>query len=170
MDLLNCPKCNKEVDATAEYCPSCGCKIKKKKVNPKMVIIPIILVVIICTVCIIKVVVDSGSPAKQAVKLINADYGKDIDISAVYYNEEQNGCIVEFTSNGIEDVACVHLEEKLIGYESEYEALAEKMDTAYSYEDKQKYALQIIEYPYDALWVYNLYMYGTSGSGWKKVE
>lgn len=60
--------------------------------------------------------------------------------------------------------------EKLIGYESEYEALAEKMDTAYSYEDKQKYALQIIEYPYDALWVYNLYMYGTSGSGWKKVE
>ncbi len=46
MDLLNCPKCNKEVDSIAEYCPSCGCKIKKRKVNPKMVIIPIILVVI----------------------------------------------------------------------------------------------------------------------------
>lgn len=170
MDLLNCPKCNKEIDGIAEYCPSCGCKIKKKKVNPKVFIIPIILIAMICIVGGVKIVIDSGSPAKQAIKLVNADYGKDIDISAIYYNEEQNGCIVEFTSNGIKDVACVHLEDNSIGYESEYEELAEKMDTAYSDGDKQKYASEIVDYPYDVFWVYNLYMYGTSESGCEKVE
>ncbi len=171
MALIKCPECGKEISDTIEQCPYCGYRIKNKNtINKKLLIVPIAIFIIVCVICIIKLFSNNGSPVNQAIKIIEADYGKDVNITAVYYNKEQNGCIIEFTSSGISDVACVHLDDKSIGYESEYDALAEKMDTAYSDEDKQKYALQIIEYPYDALWVYDLFMNGTSRSEWEKVQ
>ena len=35
---------------------------------------------------------------------------------------------------------------------------------------QEKYASELIEYPYDALWVFNLTMKGTADSGWKKID
>lgn len=136
-----------------------------------MFIIPIVIVAIICVLCVVKLFINNGSPASQAVKIVKEDYGEDVNITAVYYNKEQNGCIVEFTSNGIPDVACVYLNDKFVGYESVYEKISENVnDASLSNEEKQKYAIQAIEYPYDAVWVYDLFMNGTSGSEWEKVQ
>ena len=172
MALVKCPECGHEISDAVKQCPNCGCKIKEKKsINKKMVIIPVIIVLLICIVAIIKIVVNNGSPAKQAISIIKSDYGKNVEISAIYYSEEQNGCIIEFSDNGISDVACVNLEDKSIGYESVQEEISEKVnDTSLSKEELQKYATQVIEYPYDALWVYDLFMNGTSGSSWEKIQ
>lgn len=69
------------------------------------------------------------------------------------------------------DIACVHLEDKSIGYESIFLKMGEKMnDILLSDEERQKYATRIIEYPYDAIWVYSVIANGTSGKEWKKVQ
>lgn len=172
MAFIKCPECKKDISDTVEQCPHCGYKIKQKKsVNKKLIFIPVVIVLLICIVGIVKIIGNDGKPAKQAIKIIKSDYGNSVEISAVYYNKEQNGCIIEFSNNGISDVACVNLEDNSIGYESVYEDISTKInDTSLSEEEIQKYATQVIEYPYDALWVYDLFMNGTSGSEWEKVQ
>ena len=176
MALIKCPECDKEISDTIEQCPHCGYQIKKKNpINKKLLIVPSAIVVIVCVFCVVKMFSNNENPANQAIKIIEADYGKKVNITAVYYNEEQNGCIIEFTSNGLPDIACVHLEDESIGYKSINEKMSEILsekinDPLLSNEKKQKYALQTVEYPYDALWVYDLHMNGTSGSEWEKVH
>lgn len=172
MALINCPECKKEISDTIEQCPHCGYKIKRKKsVNKKLLVILIAIVAIICVLYVVKLFISDSSLASQAVNVIKADYGKDVNITAIYFNKEQNGCIIEFTSGGISDVACVHLDDKSVGYESVYDKISENVnDPSLSDKEKQEYAIQVIEYPYDALWVYDLFMNGTNGSGWEKVQ
>ena len=113
----------------------------------------------------------TNDPSEKAIKILENDYGKNIEITALYYNESQDGCIVEFISDGKEDVACVHLDSEKVGYESKYEELSQKMqDASNSSKQKEKYASELIEYPYDALWVFNLTMKGTADSGWEKID
>lgn len=35
--IINCPKCNAEVSATAAFCGSCGCKLKEESENPSTI-------------------------------------------------------------------------------------------------------------------------------------
>lgn len=173
MALIKCSECGKEISDTAKRCPNCGYKDERKaKRNKKIFIIPVsIVVILMCIFCILKLIDNNNSPANQTIKIIELDYGKNINITSIFYNEEQNGCIIEFSSGGVSDVACVHLKDKTIGYESVYENMSEKSnDLSLSDSDKQKYAVQIIEYPYDAMWVYDLFANGTSGSKWEKVQ
>lgn len=170
MALIKCPECGKEMTDAVKSCPHCGYNIGKKQ-QIKIFATFAGVVALICIVCAVKLFGDSGNPAKQAIKIIEADYGENISIISVFYNEEQNGCIIEFTNGGASDVACIHLDDKSIGYESVYEDILEKSNDLFlSDEEKQKYAMQIIEYPYDAVWVYNLFMNGTSGSNWEKLQ
>jgi len=167
MALIKCPECGKEISDTAKICPECGYKIKK--VNRKVYIIITIIVIIIGIIFGGKIF--GNNAAKQARKILELDYGKQVNITSIFYNEEQKGCIIEFSSGGVSDVACVHLKDKTIGYESVYENMSEKSnDLSLSDSDKQKHAMQIIEYPYDAMWVYDLFANGTSGSKWERVQ
>lgn len=173
MALVKCPECGKIISDTSRSCPECGYKDERKgKSNKKIFIIPVsIIVILMCIFCIIRLIENNNSPANQAIKIIELDYGKNVNITSIFYNEKQNGCIIEFSSGGVSDVACVHLKDKTIGYESVYENISEKFsDLSLSDSDKRKYAVQLTEYPYDAVWVYNLHAYGTSGSKWEKVQ
>lgn len=176
MALIKCPECGKEISDKESSCPDCGYKEKRKiKVNKKILITSIALGVIVCVICVVKMFNNNESPANQAIKIMEADLGKKVNIISIYYNEKQNGCIIEFTSNGMSDVACVHLDDKSIGYESMFDKMAEVLsekinDPSLSDKEKQKFAKQAVEYPYDALWVYDLHMNGTSKSEWKKVK
>ncbi len=176
MALIKCSECGKEIGDTIAQCPHCGYRIKKKNpINKKMLIVSVVIVVMVCVICVIKMFSNNDSPANQAINIIEADFGKKVNIIAIYYNEEQNGCIIEFTSNGMSDVACVHLDDKSIGYESMFDKMAEVFsekinDPSLSDKEKQNYAKQAVEYPYDAAWVYNLHRNGTRGSGWEKVK
>lgn len=167
-----CKQCGSEISDDSIFCMMCGCKIpEKKRANKKMIVILVLFFLIICGVGIILILGGSGNPAKQAIKIIEDDYGKKVNITAVYYNEEENGCIVEFTSGGIEDEACVHLDDKTVGYVSVYEELTDKMqDESLSREEQQKYAKEIVNYPYDVFWVYNLVMHGPEASDWEKIQ
>lgn len=170
--LDKCPKCGKEIGNTIGRCTYCGYRLKRRNpIRKKLLIILSVIIIILCVICVVNFFSNNGTPLNQAVRIIEEDYGKDINITAVYYNEEQNGCIIEFMYHGISDVACVHLEDQSIGYESIYEEMTEKInDTSLSDEEKQKYAAQVIGYPYDALWVYDLFMNGTNESEWEKVQ
>lgn len=174
MAFIQCPECGKEINNAVGQCPDCGYLIKKKNpVNKKLAVILIAsaIVTILCVICVVKLVSNNGGPAKQAIKIIEEDYGKSVDIKAIYYNEEQEGCVIEFTCDGMSDIACIDLEEKSIGYESVFLKMGEKMnDTSLSDEERQTYAVRIIEYPYDAIWVYGVIANGTSGKAWKKVQ
>lgn len=176
MALIKCSECGKEISDTIDQCPHCGHRIKKKNpINKKILIAPITLGVLVCVICVVNLFINNQSPANQARKIIQADYGKNINIIAIYYNEEQNGCIIKFTSSGMSDIACVHLEDKSIGYKSIYEKMSEILsekinDPLLSNEEKQKYAIQTVEYPYDVIWVYNLLTHGTSRSEWEQVQ
>lgn len=111
----------------------------------------------IVTVCMILITVGCStgtSVSDTAINLIQDDIGNDITVDAVYYNKDQKGCVVVFSTKGTDDVACVHIDTEDVGYES----VSEKLSGS-----------ALIDYPYDAIWVFNAKMNGSS-KGWDKVR
>ena len=103
MALVKCPECGHEISDTVKQCPNCVYKIKgKKSINKKMVIIPIVIVLLICIVAIIKIVVNNGSPAKQAINIIKSDYGKNVAQNFAYNLAKNNINIVSGLARGID--------------------------------------------------------------------
>lgn len=45
MAMMTCPECGKEISDTAESCPNCGYRIKKKKKNGCLIVLIVIIVV-----------------------------------------------------------------------------------------------------------------------------
>lgn len=104
-----------------------------------------------------------NSLSKKAIKIIEDDYVGNIEITAIYHNEEQGGCIVRFTNGLEEDVACVHLDTGNVGYESEYDELLSKQNTS-------EELIEYVEHYYNPLWVFNLKMNGTANSDWERIK
>lgn len=114
----------------------------------------------------------SDTPANMAIKLIKNDFGNNITVESIYYNSEINGCIIKFSLDGEDNTATVHLDDKTVGYQSVLDELNEKSDRASNDEEKRDCAKQIVDYMelYNILWEYNLLMYGSEESGWKKIQ
>lgn len=117
-----------------------------KKISGILVAICLILMAVGCST--------NTSVLDAAASLIQEDLGIDIVVESVYYNKEQEGCVVAFNSKGVGDIACIHLDTKEIGYESVSENL---------------HGSALISYPYDSIWVYNVKMNGSS-KGWEKLK
>lgn len=165
MALIKCPECGKEISDAAKSCPNCGYKIRNKINinNKKILIIPVgVIILILCVAFII-----SSSPASKAIKIVKSDYGKSINITEIYYNKNENGCIVHFTSGGVEDSACVHLKDKSVGYRSVFDELASYMKNSSSRDSEKQYAKKVVSYPYDVHWEYDLV---TGVTTWKKIK
>lgn len=184
MSLIVCSECGANISEKAVACPKCGCPtiitkqaIQQKKKEKKYKTIQIVqIAVYIAGILIVLGVgitafITSRSPYCIAVKRVKNDFEKNVQIESVYYNDEVNGCIVKFVADGKRDVATVHLDKKVVGYESVMNEYTAQSNQAKTNEEKRKCAQTIVNYGnfYDIMWYYNLLMYGES-SGWKKIN
>ena len=154
MALIKCPECGKGISNKAKKCPNCGYTLKKT--NKKIILIFILLLVIALFV----IYKYQNRPYAKAVKLVLQDYGQDIRASHVYYNKEDNGCLVYFSCNGTKDIAAVQFTNGNVGYDSTYNALANSKDDRF---------MDYVDCYYDPLWRFNLEIKGED-AGWKEVK
>lgn len=174
MALMDCPECGEKISTTATACVHCGYLLKKQKKRRKT---KRLLIGLLCTVLIlggifVVLLYNFRSPYYRAIRILEDDYGQKVNVYSVYYNEEYNGCYVEFASGGIEDSACVHFDSNTVGYESEFERLASRSDNdSLSEKQRQKYAQEVVAYLdyYDPTWAYVIFMKGTLNSDWELV-
>lgn len=172
MNTINCPECGNKIVDNLKSCPQCGFVLNHRKKGNKKLFTIICGIVVLCTLIIISIlfIINSNSIDRKAIKIIESDLGCSIDVIDIYYNEDKNGCIVGFYRDEIEDIACVHLEDGKVGYKSIFEEYSQKMNNAITNSAKREYAEQLLDYPYDAMWVYNLLINGTDESSWEKIK
>ena len=173
MALINCPECGEKISAIATSCIHCGYILKKQKKRKKT---KCFLLGLFCTVLLLGgiftvLLYNLKSPAYRAIRILKNDYGQKVNVYSVYYNEEYNGCYIEFASGGIEDSACIHFDNNTIGYESEFERLASRDNESLSKEQRKKYAQEVVAYSdyYDPTWAYVIVVNGTLNSDWELV-
>lgn len=109
MALIQCPQCGQRISDRAAACPHCG---KKKQSKKKLWIFAGcgVLAVLIIIGCLL---VGNSSGVEHEVKsILEDDLGTSIDISELYYNEEEQGCFVKFKIKSSRDEAAVRLDTK----------------------------------------------------------
>lgn len=171
MNTINCPECGNKIIDNVQSCPQCGFVLKRQKKGNKKLFVTICGIIVLCTLIVLSIllIMASNSIERKTIKIIESDLGYAIDVIDIYYNEDEQGCIVGFYRDGIEDIACVYLEDGKIGYKSTFEEYNRKMDDAITNSDRRKYAEQLLDYPYDVIWVYRL-LNSTDESSWKKIK
>lgn len=174
MALIDCPECGEKITATAEVCVHCGYMLKypRKKRKHNRLLIGMVCVVLILGVVFSAMLYNFISPAQRAIRMIKNDCGRNINVYTVHYNEEQNGCYVEFSIDGVEDSACVHFDTNTVGYESVWDRMSAKVDDPYiTDEQRHEYAKEAVAYLdyYYAGWSYNVFMHGGVDGEWKLV-
>ena len=111
-------------------------------------------------------------------KLLEDDLGESVKITALYYNEEAQGCFVEFTAGGSFDEAAVHLDTEDIDYKSEFEYYSEKAErlraqTPINETELHKCNQEILNSSY-AEWNFTIAVMEADGktksNGWKKIK
>ena len=65
---------------------------------------------------------------KKVDKLLEDDLNSSVKITKLYYNEEKQGCFVEFQTSTYTDKAAIHLDTGDIDYESEFDYYTEKAE------------------------------------------
>lgn len=120
-------------------------------------------------------VIKYTSPALKAINILEADKIETVNIQVIYYCKKVNGCVVEFSSNGINDTACIYLDDKKIGYESIFDEICKESEKIrnnpeISNEDKRQDAINSLKYPYNPIWIYNIHVKdGISSGDWEIV-
>lgn len=182
MALIKCSECGCDISEKAMLCQKCGCPIdvtkqiisdnqKRKKKKITMIVI-ICLAIVAIAVVGIYLFLYSKKPDNIAIHIIKKDFGKSIEVESVYYNSEVNGCIVNFSVDGEDNTATVHLDDKTVGYKSVMDEYTEKSQKATDDEEKKRCAQQVVDYAemYNILWEYNLFANGEKESGWEKIK
>lgn len=169
MSFIKCPECETEISDKAISCPKCGCPIvgrenektefsksPRKRFPYIVIVIGIITVLVIGIVCTL-LFINKNKPAKEAMEIIIQDYnGKELTFDRIYYNESENACVVYFNNGKIDDVAVVLLDSGEVGYQVLYELSVLGMAMAQTEEQKQRIAQEIINDPYDPVYVNNV--------------
>lgn len=182
MALIKCSECGADVSEKASMCPKCGCPLditkqvisdtKKNKKNKKIIFVAAIIVVIIAVISIgVFLGKKNNTPDHIAIRLIEKDFGKNISIESIYYNSEFNGCIVEFSADGKDNTAMVHLDDKIVGYKSVLDEYTEQSDNAKTDKEKLHCSQQLLDYMeiYDLDWDLQLIL-DPEKNGWEKIK
>lgn len=105
--------------------------------------------------------------------ILEDDLGSSVKITTLYYNEDKQGCLVEFETKNSVDVAAVHLDNRKIEYESEFDNYTAKMNNATSSSERGKYAQKVLEFTDLAGWKFTVVTSSTEELqeyGWKKIK
>lgn len=173
MALIKCPECEAEISDQAIRCPKCGCpnvgrgneatesnKTPTKKYRNIIIVIGTLIVFVIGIACIL-LLTNRNKPAKEAMEIIMQDLGvngKELTFDRIYYNENENACVVYYNNGEIDDIAVVLLDSREVGYQIMFELAALGMELANTEEQKQRIAQEIINNPYVPVYVYNVVM------------
>lgn len=129
---------------------------------------------IIIVIIVISISSGSGRIAGKVDSLLEEDLNKSVKITALYYNEEQQGCLVEFTSGYSSDVAAVYLESGEILYDSDFDYYTKKFNNATSSSERGKWSSKVLEYSDLAEWNFAIAIMKADGeteyNGWKKIK
>ena len=89
--------------------------------NTKQILHTIILILFILISTITLSSCGHNSIEKEVNKILKDDLNASVEIIKLYYNEEKQGCFVEFQINLYTDKAAIKLETGEIEYKSEYD-------------------------------------------------
>lgn len=115
---------------------------------------------------------------KKIDKLLEDDLNASVKITKLYYNEEKQGCFVEFQTNTYADKAAVHLDTGVIDYESEFDYYTEKAEklrnqTPINQEELHKCNEKILNSSY-AGWHFAIVVFEADGrpkdSDWERIK
>lgn len=195
---IRCKSCGIEIAEGARFCPECGCNLysdnttsnneqdnvetsivvnststgtskRKSKTKPW-----IIVVVGALAVLIIAILLFPKNGIENEVKaILEDDLGSSVKITTLYYNEDKQGCLVEFEAKNSIDVAAIHLDTGKIEYESEFDYYTAKMNNATSSSERGKYAQKVLEFTDLAGWKFAVVTSSTEELqeyGWKKIK
>lgn len=184
MALIKCSECGADVSEKASMCPKCGCPLditkqiisdtKKKKKKKKIIVIVAIILAIMIVILILTgyfLGKHNNTPDNIAIRLIEQDFGKDIRIESIYYNSELNGCMVEFSADGKDNTATVHLDDKVVGYKSVLDEYTEQSNNATTDKEKRHCSQQLLDYMeiFDINWDLQIIM-NPEKNGWEKIK
>lgn len=182
---MKCPNCGIDLPDTVTMCYSCkrifqqnnptnnnyiqyhttnSTSIQKKSKKKTFIVVSILSMLIVAGI-IVTVLLLYPSPkkiSKKAVKMIEADINKEIRVSDIYYNKEENTVFVIY--NG--DSAFVHMDTEEIGYKHIAQDYLSR--DAKSQKEAQKYYKYATEV-YDTYTEVNFF-YSGSVEGWEKIE
>lgn len=136
----------------------------------KRLIISIVAVLVLFTSIITILCICNSSSFDKATKMVEKDMGKKIDVIEAYYSEKLNYYFLIFESDDEEDIACVKLDKREIGYASVYygeKSLYERYKDSMTREQLQNFTKEKWDYPYDAVCEMNI-KYGIGD--WIEVE
>ena len=134
--------------------------------------------VVVLTLVIIFIFSGNRGVSGEIEKLLEDDLGESVKITALYYNEEAQGCFVEFTAGGSFDEAAVHLDTEDIDYKSEFEYYSERAErlraqTPINETELHKCNQEILNSSY-AEWNFTIAVMEADGeteyNGWKKIK
>ena len=134
--------------------------------------------VVVLTLIITFVFGGNRGVSGEVERLLEDDLGKSVKITALYYNEEAQGCFVEFAARGSFDEAAVHLDTEDIDYKSEFEYYSERAEklraqTPINESELHKCNQEILNSSY-AEWNFTIAIMEADGeterNGWKKIK
>ena len=168
-----------QASATKSPVPYKDVLTKEKKFNiknRKWIFVAFGLVVL--TLIMIFIFSGNRGVSGEIERLLEDDLDKSVKITALYYNEETEGCFVEFTAGGSFDEAAVHLDTEDIDYKSEFEYYSEKAErlraqTPINETELHKCNQEILNSSY-AEWNFTIAVMEADGeneyNGWKKIK
>lgn len=133
------------------------------------------LIIIVTSIFILS---SCGTIDSKVSKLLKNDLNASVEIIKLYYNEEKQGCFVEFQTRTYTDKAVVHLDTGKIEYESDYDYYVEKAEELRNQKpinenELHKYNQKILDssYPY---WSFSVSVFEIDGSpkdsNWTRIK
>lgn len=197
---IRCKNCGVEIAAGARFCPECGRNLYSENttsnneqgaVETPIVVTPsidaskrksktkswIIAVAGALIVLIIAILFFPKNGIENEVKaILEDDLGSSVKITTLYYNEDKQGCLVEFETKNSVDIAAVHLDSGKVEYQSEYDyysTRAEKLrkQSPINEQELHKCNQKILECSDLISWKFSVKLNGaTDENGWKRIK
>lgn len=109
----------------------------------------------------------NNSIEREVNKILKNDLNSSVEIIKLYYNEEKQGCVVEFKTSSYTDKAAIQLDTSEIVYESEYDYWSTKIG-------EHKYNQKILDSAWYAEWNFAVTIFEANGrpkdSDWEKIK
>ena len=193
---MYCIHCGKEIDENSKFCQYCGQAVASDKDN-NAIDTPVVnnvcaetlasklknkkWIFVVCGVLAIILIAifalgGNNGVAQNVEKMLEDDLGTSVTIIKLYYNEEKQGCLVEFTSNSSRDIAAVHLDTGNIEYQSEFDYYSERAEQLrkqkpINEQELRKCNQKILECSDLIGWKFTLNTEGaTEENGWDKLK
>ena len=132
----------------------------------KKITLLLVLILLISSITLTFSACVNTSIVRKVHELLKNDLNTSIEIIKLYYNEEKQGCYVEFQTNTYSDKAAIKLDTNEIVYKSEYDYWSTRIG-------EHKYNQKILDSAWFAGYQFSVAIYENDGrpddSDWKRI-